>query len=202
MKPASTKAPKDEAEWQKQAAMSLAREAGGYAAAATSDVTTMLKDYIQRGPQGVGWLCFVGGLVTFVFGMLGTIDIFAVISSPLTYLINVYQMAFGAGTCVIEAPEEWVPKYQRLQRMQAFTHRHAKFLTTFGGRGLFYIFQGSLALSLSGVMSLSGILAMYMFLLGVMCIMMQYGYKPDFSSLNTSGSSSSVNHESEYIRIN
>merc|ERR1719277_2009459 len=124
----------------------------------------------------------MGGLVTFAFGVLGFIDIFDAVLDPLYYLVNAYQMLFGLATCIIEAPREWVREHAKLQRAQAFIYDFAKFLTTFGGRGLFYLFQGSLALSLTGI-SLQFLLGCYMVFLGLICIAAQYGLRMDGGTL-------------------
>eukprot|EP00928_Gymnodinium_smaydae_P014751 TRINITY_DN15425_c0_g3_i1.p1 TRINITY_DN15425_c0_g3~~TRINITY_DN15425_c0_g3_i1.p1 ORF type:complete len:209 (+),score=37.69 TRINITY_DN15425_c0_g3_i1:53-628(+) len=162
-----------EADWKQQAAVSLAKEAGTYALSAASTV----HEYIKRGPEGVGWLCWLGGLLTFVFGILGVFNIFNVLVNPLGYVINIYQMAFGVATLLIEAPKDWVDRSMKLDNAQKFVHEFAHFLTTFGGRGLFYLFQGSLTLS-APELSFSFLLAIYMFGLGALCIAMQYGLDP------------------------
>lgn len=165
-------------EAQKTAAVALAKEVGANVLSSASDIAGYVKDYIQRGPDGIGKLCFIGGFLTFALGLFGLVDIFGAVLAPLEYLVNAYQMVFGLVTCVIEAPLDWVDKGGKLKRAQGFIHEFAKFLTTFGGRGLFYLFQGSLSLSQSWL-SLSFFLALYMFLLGLICIALQYGWKPN-----------------------
>eukprot|EP00933_Yihiella_yeosuensis_P028319 TRINITY_DN22133_c0_g3_i1.p1 TRINITY_DN22133_c0_g3~~TRINITY_DN22133_c0_g3_i1.p1 ORF type:complete len:197 (-),score=42.96 TRINITY_DN22133_c0_g3_i1:170-760(-) len=189
---------------QKAAAVALAKEIGSNALTAAGDISSVMKNYIQRGPEGVGWLCFIGGLITCLFGFLGLFDIFGVLVDPLEYVINAYQMAFGFTVCVIEAPQEWVEKSPRLEKAQKFIFEFAKFLTTFGGRGAFYLFQGSLALSITSMASLSFILGFYMSGLGVLCIAMQYGFKPDLSMLNggqANGSSFPTEGGGDFIRV-
>mmetsp|Transcript_21234 Transcript_21234/g.59328 ORF Transcript_21234/g.59328 Transcript_21234/m.59328 type:complete len:199 (-) Transcript_21234:183-779(-) len=196
-----TSSEQDDQAWKKQAAYSLAREAGSYAFSAASDIKDLVKEYIQRGPEGVGWLCFVGGMMTIVFGLFGSMDVVTAVTSPLAYFINIYQIMFGIATCFIEAPEDWVRKSQRLQQTQAFFHEFARFLTTFGGRGLFYLFQGTLAMSMTTV-SLSYVLALYMFVLGALCIAMQYGFEPNFSFLRPGVDNAHCNARSgDYIHI-
>lgn len=176
--------PAGDDQFKREAGMLLMKEALKTTASAVADLSGTVREYIQRGPEGVGWLCFLGGLVTVVFGVAGLIDIFSLLFGPIVYLVNLYQMVFGLMTCIIEAPIQWVEKNARLTQAQAFVHKHAKFLTTFGGRGLFYLFQGSLAMSLTGV-SLSWLLALYMFCLGWLCIAMQYGFNPDCSCISS-----------------
>jgi len=171
----------DEEKAKQEMALTVAKEAGRYALTKASDVTSLVHDYIKRGPQGVGWLCFVGGTTSFIFGFLGLFNVFSIILDPLVYLINIYQMGMGLMTCILEAPEEWVQKHERLEHAQKFVHDYMKFLTTFGGRGLFYLFQGSLAMSMTGVGMMALLLGLYMMGMGFLCVGMQYGYHPDLT---------------------
>jgi len=155
-------------------------EMAGAASAASRSLGNMgslVGDYISRGPQGVTWLCFVGGLANIVYNLLTLIDIFDVLSEPITYAVCVYQMMFGLCTCMIEAPKEW-ERNPKLQSTQKFIHDHARFLTTAGGRGLFYLFQASLLLSVDGGI-MPTVLGLYMLGIGVLCIAMQGGFLTD-----------------------
>merc|ERR1712194_346815 len=84
-------------------------------------------------------------------------------------------MMFGLCTCMIEAPKDWVKPGTNLQKIEKFIDDHAKFLTTAGGRGLFYVFQASLLLSVDGGL-LSCVLGLYLFGIGLLCVAMQYGF--------------------------
>mmetsp|Transcript_49495 Transcript_49495/g.146192 ORF Transcript_49495/g.146192 Transcript_49495/m.146192 type:complete len:199 (-) Transcript_49495:79-675(-) len=162
-----------------------AAAAGKQALGSAGEAWSVVHEYIQRGPEGMSWLCFMGGFVTAVFGFVGFIDIFDAMLSPLYYLVNLYQMMFGLTTCIIEAPVEWVEKSAKLKQGQRFIYDFMKFLTTFGGRGLFYLFQGTLALSLADSVSLQSLLALYMSGCGVFCIAAQFGLKPNFLNFHT-----------------
>lgn len=148
----------------------LAGTASG-AASALSRSFTKVTEYISRGPQGVTWLCFVGGVANVIYNLGTLVDIFDVISEPITYVVCVYQMAFGLCTCMIEAPQEWAN--QKVGKVQEFIHAHAKFLTTAGGRGLFYLFQASLLLSMDRGL-LATVLGLCMVGIALLCIAVQY----------------------------
>ncbi|KAF4728655.1 hypothetical protein FOZ62_016965, partial [Perkinsus olseni] len=60
-------------------------------------------------------------------------------------------------------------------------YEHAKFLTLLWGRGLFYLFQGSLALVQFTL--LYAIVGVYMVVMGVLCIAMWKGYQPDLGGV-------------------
>ncbi|CAK9104262.1 unnamed protein product [Durusdinium trenchii] len=165
-------------ESQANVAFTLAKEFSTSALTTTMDMAGKVKDYIQRGPEGVGYLCFVGGAASVFLGLLGFLDIAGILMSPLQYLVNAYQTGFGLVVCVLEAPPEWLSN-ARLAKAQRFIHEFAKFLTTFGGRGLFYLFQGSLDLSLD-TYSLTWLVGCYMCCMGGVCIGMQYGLLPEY----------------------
>lgn len=149
----------------------------------------------------MSWLCFVGGFMTFVFGAIGMVNIFGALFAPLYYLVNAFQMLFGLATCIIEAPGEWVHKSPQLKKAQGFIYEFSKFLTTFGGRGLFYLFQGSLAISLTG-MSLQFLLGCYMFFVGALCIATQFGVGPEpMSGGPPEGHHSAAASRGAYIKI-
>eukprot|EP00747_Dinoflagellata_sp_TGD_P184853 gnl/TRDRNA2_/TRDRNA2_40885_c0_seq1.p1 gnl/TRDRNA2_/TRDRNA2_40885_c0~~gnl/TRDRNA2_/TRDRNA2_40885_c0_seq1.p1 ORF type:complete len:192 (-),score=49.14 gnl/TRDRNA2_/TRDRNA2_40885_c0_seq1:171-746(-) len=160
-------------QWKQDAAVGMLKEVGKTAVDAASTMAVAVQDYIQRGPSGVRQLCFLGGILTVLFGLLSLVDVLEALAEPLQYLVNSYLMLFGLVTCIIESPPEWLQQSEKLQRAQSFVHEFAKFLTTLGGRGLFYLFQGSLSMTFSW--SLSFLLALYMFFMGVVCILMQYG---------------------------
>mmetsp|Transcript_62205 Transcript_62205/g.148404 ORF Transcript_62205/g.148404 Transcript_62205/m.148404 type:complete len:197 (+) Transcript_62205:137-727(+) len=171
---------RDDSAWQKEAFAAVAQVGYGNALQQAQSTGQMLQEYIRRGPDGIGWLCWIGGFLTFVLGLLSLTDIFEVFVSPLGYLISTYQMVFGLLTCIIEAPDRWTQANPKLLQAQEFTHDYLKFLTTLGGRGGFYIFQGSLSLDLSGI-SVFSLLAIYMFCMGILCIGMQLGLVPQMN---------------------
>mmetsp|Transcript_61107 Transcript_61107/g.176088 ORF Transcript_61107/g.176088 Transcript_61107/m.176088 type:complete len:186 (-) Transcript_61107:216-773(-) len=179
-------------------AMHLATEVGGQAVGQLRESWDDVKKYIQRGPEGISWLCFMGGLATFLLGVLGFIDIFDAMLDPLYYLINAYQMLFGLCTCIIELPRDF--ENQKLQSAQKFVYKFGKFLTTIGGRGLFYLFQGSLALSLTGV-SLQFLLGCFMLFVGLLCLLEQCGFSGILFGPGGSQEDVSSRQDNGYIAI-
>jgi hypothetical protein len=132
----------------------------------------------DHGPTNiVTYMCFFGGVLNIMYNFFFIIDAFDALYQPITYVVCAYQLVFGLISCMIEAPEEWLQRTQTqsVATIQQRIHESAMFLTTKGGRGLFYAFQGSLLLSLNG-MFLSTALGLYMILLGIVLIAMQYGF--------------------------
>lgn len=155
--------------------MMMAQETMGTALDGAHNSFLLLKEHVQRGPDGISWLCFVGGLATTVLGILGFFSFFAAVMEPVDYSMHLFEASFGVTTCVLEAPAKWVEKMEKLERAQKFIEEFAKFLTTLGGRGLFYLFQGSLTFA-TEPLSVTTALSIYMCGCGVVCIGMQYGF--------------------------
>ncbi|CAE7229838.1 unnamed protein product [Symbiodinium natans] len=163
---------------QANVAMEFAKEVSSSALKNGAAVAGMVGEYVQRGPEGVGWLSFMGGAVSIALGLLGFLNIADLILDPLEYVVNGYQTVFGVVVCLLEAPDEWITSNAKLTQARDFIQEYARFLYTCGGRGLFYLFQGTLAMSLD-TYTVTFIVGCYMCGLGVVNIAMQYGYFQD-----------------------
>lgn len=149
-----------------------------------------LQDYVQQGPQGVSTLCFLGGMATSLVGGLGIFNMGNVLIDPIAYILNVYMFAFGLATTCIEADTDTIgtlmTPFDRLAepitRAQAWLNQEVKLLTELRGRGLFYLYQGSLMVSrcVFCPIFLGGL---YNVLVGILCICMSFGIKPDLPSM-------------------
>mmetsp|Transcript_24076 Transcript_24076/g.45448 ORF Transcript_24076/g.45448 Transcript_24076/m.45448 type:complete len:187 (-) Transcript_24076:69-629(-) len=168
----------DFSDTQANVAFSLAKEFSASALKTGSDVAGRVSEYVQRGPEGIGWLSFMGGAASAVLGCLGFLNIAGMVLDPLEYLVNAYQTLFGVAVCLLEAPPEWIASNEKLTKAQQFIYDYARFLTTFGGRGLFYLFQGSLAMTLD-TYTLTFLVGCYMCGMGAVNIATQYGLLPD-----------------------
>mmetsp|Transcript_25294 Transcript_25294/g.57479 ORF Transcript_25294/g.57479 Transcript_25294/m.57479 type:complete len:342 (-) Transcript_25294:141-1166(-) len=148
------------------------------------------QDYVQQGPQGVSTLCFVGGLATSILGFMNICNVFGTIVDPIHYILNAYMFAFGLATAVIEADTDrigmLVTPFDRLAepvtRAQAWLHEECKLLTQLRGRGLFYFYQGTLMVT-QCVFCLIFLCGLYNVGIGVLCIMMSFGYTPDIEGM-------------------
>mmetsp|Transcript_26593 Transcript_26593/g.37051 ORF Transcript_26593/g.37051 Transcript_26593/m.37051 type:complete len:259 (+) Transcript_26593:30-806(+) len=89
----------------------------------------------KRLKRGLGCLGFVGGLLTAGVSFLGMLNLL----NPLGFVVEAYTFLFGIGIALIEMQNQCLPL--------AFLKRWARFITTLGGRGLFYFYVGSLSLA-------------------------------------------------------
>eukprot|EP00927_Polykrikos_kofoidii_P074099 TRINITY_DN70063_c0_g1_i1.p1 TRINITY_DN70063_c0_g1~~TRINITY_DN70063_c0_g1_i1.p1 ORF type:complete len:269 (-),score=34.96 TRINITY_DN70063_c0_g1_i1:100-906(-) len=160
------------------------KAAGEGAAVAATNFGRELHKYIQEGPAGVSMLCFLGSLATAVVGALGLLNILSIVSSPFMYVLNVYLTAFGFIGAVLEADVSSLSKMKVIGRLgpwvehyQTVVYRRAHFLTELFGRGLFYFFTGSLAVT-QCIICLLFVVGLWNVLMGAICVLMSYGINP------------------------
>merc|ERR1712232_107293 len=108
-------------------------------------------------------------------GILGVLDVFQVFEHSVYYLVNCYQVFFGLVTCLTELHQDVSPDmYAAFFKLQKVMHEWAKGLTTLWGRGLFHIFQGTLAMLSSGSLDLGILIGLYMVVMGVVYIWLYF----------------------------
>lgn len=162
-----------------------------------------LHKYIQEGPAGVSILCFLGGMATTIVGIFGILSIFSIILTPFHYILNAYLTLFGIVTVLLEADSDRLHNIKVMSRLapwvQEYQHRvfdNAKFLTELRGRGFFYLFVGTLAIS-QCIFCLLFLCGAWNLLMGILCLMMSFGVNP--SSIHPNGESAAmVDHEQGY----
>jgi len=158
----------------------------GLAAARDGAKTAVIElgKYIQEGPAGISVLCFLGGLATTVIGILGILTVTDGLTNPFHYVLNIYLTVFGIIAVMLEAD---LAALQRLpilgklgpliEKYQMDIFRKANFLTELFGRGLFYIFVGTLAITQCFVCLLF-LAGLWNLLMGVVCVLMSFGINP------------------------
>jgi len=158
-----------------------------------------IQHHITEGPAGVSILCFIGGLVTTLVGTMGLIGgILGSFLDPFHYVLNGYLMIFGAVTVLLEADVEFVRKLKLLghlapilEKYQTEVEQSALFLTELFGRGLFYLFVGSLAIT-QCVMCLQFLIGIWNVVMGVLCLLMSFGINPASVILRRAGPNQST----------
>lgn len=133
---------------------------------------TSFKEYIEEAPIRLKVMCFAGGLTVVMNGLLPVLNVFTFFDHTVSYLLNGFMVFFGIVTCVTELDEDWCgPQVHNwLHARQKWMHDWALGLTMLWGRGLFYIFQGTLALMFSSYFSVGCVLGCYMMITGLLCI--------------------------------
>jgi len=131
-----------------QAAAASARRVASAAADGVRDAA----QHVIQGPLGVSILCILGGVGTITSCVLGLIDIKGAWSSPVAYLINIYGLAFGLMVLFLECEPERMQHIPGLGKCvpncgacRVRFLDECKFTTFLVGRGLFYMFVGSLS---------------------------------------------------------
>lgn len=133
---------------------------------------------VEQGPTGVRLLACLISITSMVNSVLTVINPLSLLS-PITYVISAYQLLFAASTALFEMPPDWMEKVSFLKSYQELLSVKCNFLTDVQGRGLFYIFQGSLW---AGFASLTDLLdlavTVLMVFIGILHVMMHYGIGP------------------------
>lgn len=153
----------------------------------------VINSYVQMGPQGLSVLCFFVGLGTVVLGSLQAVTEVmtgAVFIGPFHFVLSLYTVFFGFTAVLLESDADRIntlpvigPFGIHLHQWQKFVHEFAFFLTRLRGRGVFYIFIGTLCIS-ECLFCPFFILGLANGGLGVFCMLLSFGIKPDVSYSN------------------
>jgi len=137
-----------------------------------------VKGHIEQGPVWMRLVAFAastGSIVCLVLHIVGLVtDGFA------QFILHGYLLLFALTTMLFEAKPEWVEKVNGASGYLNMLIQHCGFLCTACGRGLFYVFQGSLWMTYfqgpSDVLVLGVSLALGF--VGSLCILMHFGIMP------------------------
>merc|ERR1712190_79312 len=95
-----------------------------------------------------------GGILTMLVGIIGFLNLSQVVTGPFQYVLNAYLTFFGLITFLLEGDMESFKNLPVLGRLgplaepyQQVVFKRAQFLTELRGRGLFYLFVGSIAIT-------------------------------------------------------
>ncbi|CDJ64887.1 Chromosome III, complete sequence, related [Eimeria necatrix] len=139
-----------------------------------SKVLQQATEFLGEGPKPLRFLCFIGGLMTVVTSGLACINIFSILVEPSNYILQVYLVLFGLLTMAVEAKD--IPP---LERMRPFFFSWFRFLTVPGGKGCFYIFYGSLSLSLWRSSFFLALVGIYTASMGIVCVLVHFGMRQE-----------------------
>mmetsp|Transcript_11336 Transcript_11336/g.25785 ORF Transcript_11336/g.25785 Transcript_11336/m.25785 type:complete len:257 (+) Transcript_11336:69-839(+) len=125
-----------------QIAGAVARSAADRALGILKTGATELRVFVEKNNYSVQVLSLLGGLALMTFSFVHCIFILEILEGPLAYILNVYQLLFGAIICIIDGPGDKLPY------LHSLVIRYAPFLHNNFGRCLFYVFIACLEGSL------------------------------------------------------
>lgn len=135
----------------------------------TTSAAIKFKSFIDEAPERANQLCIAGGLLIMLKSFFGLLAFWDLARSPMVYVVNAYLMFFGFVTVVAEVQPDFAPMaHEKVERIQAWMYEWSLGLKELWGRGLFYIFQGTLALlSCTSLFSLGIVVGPGMMALGI-----------------------------------
>eukprot|EP00929_Paragymnodinium_shiwhaense_P059910 TRINITY_DN29972_c0_g1_i1.p1 TRINITY_DN29972_c0_g1~~TRINITY_DN29972_c0_g1_i1.p1 ORF type:complete len:331 (+),score=80.93 TRINITY_DN29972_c0_g1_i1:191-1183(+) len=148
---------------------------------AVASAPHQIVNLIEQGPVGVRYLAFAGGIAQSILAFMTLLSLLlglGLIAHPVESALYSFQFVFSLTTALFEVPPDTVEMWPILDRWQNALLEDAKFFSKTRGRGLFYIFLGSLWLYESDSMSNlpSFTIGLYMSFVGVVHVMISCGY--------------------------
>lgn len=156
----------------------------GVAAAANlgTQGVVAFQDYVQQGPRAVANICLCGGVSVSLLGLSYLAGLSGVIYNPFGYLLHMYMFLFGVATVILEADVDRIADTKlhtavpHIHWAQGWLHSKVQFLTELNGRGLFYIYQGTLMATQDCFWCLLFWMGMYNIFMGALYLAMAAGY--------------------------
>lgn len=166
------------------ATQAKAKEYAGVALGALAGAGGSAVALIEQGPDGVRVLAFFASMGSFVLALMQLINVLAIFGHPILYVVAVYQIVFAFSTVLFELKPEWIETIQSktglpVQKYQELLIENAKFLSLNGGRGLFYVFQGSLWLAFAALSEILKLcVGLFLVVIGILHGLMARGIMP------------------------
>eukprot|EP00747_Dinoflagellata_sp_TGD_P167903 gnl/TRDRNA2_/TRDRNA2_193202_c0_seq1.p1 gnl/TRDRNA2_/TRDRNA2_193202_c0~~gnl/TRDRNA2_/TRDRNA2_193202_c0_seq1.p1 ORF type:complete len:261 (-),score=51.56 gnl/TRDRNA2_/TRDRNA2_193202_c0_seq1:111-893(-) len=165
--------------------------AGQYALKYGGEAAENTLHLIEQGPAGVRLLAFGSSTASCVVGVMHVIDFSKIFGHLFMWILSVYQIMFALTTMLFEAKPEWIQKVGFANSYQEMLMQKAPFLSEVMGRGLFYIFQGTMWVGHFDFGEfLSLLVGLALIAVGVLHVLMAYGVMPQqvAEKLRTKGS--------------
>lgn len=151
---------------------------------------------VQQGPPGVSVISFFSGIATCLAGIDALIHCQTDIHGPFDLLLDIYLVLFGLTAALLESDIDALKKIPGVKTVvphiakgQALVHEYAMFLTRLQGRGMFYVFIGTLTIiQCIPLTCLKFWIGGVNIFVGVLCIMMSFGIKPELIKKNSRSS--------------
>mmetsp|Transcript_120793 Transcript_120793/g.352837 ORF Transcript_120793/g.352837 Transcript_120793/m.352837 type:complete len:272 (-) Transcript_120793:247-1062(-) len=181
------------------ATQARARHLAGLAAHAAGHLGENCVHCVEQGPEGVQVLAFAGGVASLVLAVLQVLNPFTVVGAGFTYVVSLYQVVFSLTTMLFEAKMEWISQVELINDYHNMLMLNMRFLALSLGRGLFYVFQGSIWWVLSSFTGIpQKILALYLCCLGALYILMHFGVMPQHVATKVRALAASG---ADYVRV-
>jgi len=126
-----------------------------------------------RLPRALTLQCLLGGVSMVVVSSLGLLNVLSFFVSPSAYVIQAYLLLFGGATVVLEAGDS----APFLDTFKPVVGEWMKCLTVVGGRGVFYLFTGSIAMSLWPTCVFEAVCGAYYVVMGLLCMVVHLRVK-------------------------
>jgi len=137
-----------------------------------------MRGMIEQGAPLMRLAAFCAGCASLVLAAF-RLGSFSDLFRPVTYVLDVYLIVFSVTTILFEGRPEWIDVVPGVSKYQEMLIQHCPFLTQALGRGLFYVFLGTLWLSLLSVGFLEGITALALGVVGLLHVLIHFGVLPD-----------------------
>jgi hypothetical protein len=175
-------------------AKNYASQAGQYLGQAGGAIVAQ----IEQGPDGVRVLAFIGGIGSAGLGIFRCVTLtmsLAFLHSPVTFVIALYQVFFGLTSCLFEASHETLTKIENTCKAPVSSYQDmlimkAKFISESKGRGFFYVFQGTLWLSVASLTELLNLgCGLWLVFIGFLNLLIGFGGYQTFAAKVTNATS-------------
>jgi len=131
---------------------------------------------VEQGPTGVRVLAFGAGVLSCVNAVMYCMDIGHLLN-VVVWVVSGYQIVFSVTTMIFEAPPNIIEKIPGITGYQDILMEKAKFISEVLGRGLFYIFQGSLWLAFASMTDILDLATgAFMVFVGILHVVMHFGH--------------------------
>lgn len=166
------------------AVQAQAKACAGVAMAYVAGAGDAFMKQIEQGPAGVRVLAFLTSLASASLAVFDLINPLQIFGHIIMYMIACYQFIFAMTTVLFEVPPEWHVKFQEktgfpVSSYQDLLINNAKFLALNGGRGIFYLFQGTLWLAFASMTEFLDLgVGCALVFIGLLHILMHFGILP------------------------
>lgn len=117
---------------------------------------------------------FAAACCVMVGGFIGTLDLLFTTFAPLDLIDEIYLLGFGSIMFVLDAPLN----FKFLMEVKTAVHKYCKFLTRLMGRGIWYIFLGTMTFATLWENNISPFLAIILgfFVFGIGVFSATFGF--------------------------